>query len=85
MLMDGRENQNMEKYNIRFQSMDQIVNFVKWGEHIDKHMDLSAGVLDVDAKSMMGIVYMGLNKDLVLTVQGQLAENEKAVLRDYLS
>jgi hypothetical protein len=75
----------MEQYNIRFQTMDQIVNFVKWGESIDKPMDISSGVLDVDAKSMMGLVYIGLNKDLVLTVQGQLAEHEKADLRKYMS
>jgi phosphotransferase system HPr-like phosphotransfer protein len=74
----------MEKYNIRFQTMDQIVDFVKWGETIEDNMDLSSGVMNIDAKSMMGIIVIGLNRDLVLSVQGELTENEKDFLKDYI-
>jgi phosphotransferase system HPr-like phosphotransfer protein len=74
----------MEKYNIRFQTMDQIVDFVKWGENIEDNMDLSSGVMNIDAKSMMGIIVIGLNRDLVLSVQGELTENEKDFLKDYI-
>lgn len=74
----------MEKYNIRFQTMNQIVDFVKWGEGIEDNMDLSSGMINIDAKSMMGIILIGLNRDLVLSVQGELTENEKDFLKDYI-
>jgi hypothetical protein len=46
-------------------------------------MKLSSGTLNIDARSFMGIVIMGLNKELTLSVRGHLTENEKSVLASY--
>jgi hypothetical protein len=73
----------MEKYIVKFHSMEQIDNFVQWIENLCVDMNLSSGTLDIDARSFMGIVVMGLNKELTLSVLGHLTENEKAVLANY--
>jgi hypothetical protein len=73
----------MEKYIVKFHSMEQIDNFVQWIENLCVDMNLSSGTLDIDARSFMGIVVMGLNKELTLSVLGHLTENEKAVLENF--
>jgi phosphotransferase system HPr-like phosphotransfer protein len=73
----------MEKYIVKFHSMEQIDDFVQWIENLCIDMKLSSGTLNIDAKSFMGIIIMGLNKDLTLSVIGHLTENEKTVLANY--
>lgn len=71
----------MEKYHLKFQSIEQINDFLRWGDKIDGRMDISSGALNVDAKSLLGIMNVGLNREMVLSVQGQLTQKEKSGLR----
>jgi phosphotransferase system HPr-like phosphotransfer protein len=73
----------MEKYNLKFHTVQQVCEFVRWGEKVGWTMDLSTGSLDVDAKSIMGILIIGLDKEVVLSVHGQLSQEEKICLAEY--
>jgi phosphotransferase system HPr-like phosphotransfer protein len=75
----------MEQYNLKFHTVQQICDFVRWGESIDMTMDISTGVLEVDAKSIMGILVIGLNREVVLSVHGQLSQEEITCLAAYRS
>jgi phosphotransferase system HPr-like phosphotransfer protein len=75
----------MEQYNLKFQTVQQVCDFVSWGESIDMTMDISTEGLEVDAKSIMGILVIGLNREVVLSVHGQLSQEEITCLADYRS
>jgi phosphotransferase system HPr-like phosphotransfer protein len=63
--------------------MEQILDFVNWGERVDKTMDIKKGTLAVDAKSLMGILSIGLNREVTLTVHGRLEDEDKRFLVEY--
>jgi phosphotransferase system HPr-like phosphotransfer protein len=73
----------MEKYQLTFRSMEQILNFVNWGERVENTMDITKGSLAVDAKSLMGILAIGLDREVTLSVHGRLAEEDKRFLVEY--
>jgi phosphotransferase system HPr-like phosphotransfer protein len=75
----------MEQYNLKFQTVQQVCDFVNWVESIDMTMDISTEGLEVDAKSIMGILVIGLNREVVLSVHGQFSQEEITCLADYRS
>jgi hypothetical protein len=75
----------METYNLKFQSVEQLIKFVRWGEKVDGKMDISSGALNVDAKSIIGILNIGLNRDMTLSVYDHLSQKERLSLSDYIS
>lgn len=58
----------MRTINIAFQSMDEIVEFVRVVENYEEDMDLKVGNHIVDAKSLLGVMHLGTNKQLNLEV-----------------
>lgn len=52
----------MTKYLIRFQDMEHIISFVRKMEKLDLKADLVSGSLEFDAKSLMGLLTLNINK-----------------------
>lgn len=67
----------MEKYTIVFHSLEQIRDFVQWAEKISCQMDVSIGSITVDGKSLAGIAAIGLGREILLTVHGELSDTER--------
>lgn len=70
----------MEKYEIRFESVEDVQNFIKWAEKCPFDLDISAGSIHLDAKSIQGLLAMSLCKDMILTVHGKLSEDDLNVI-----
>ena len=76
----------MEKYSIEFKSINQIQIFIKWAEKIPYEMDLSRGSICIDAKSLMGLISLGINNPVDLIVYGWLsADTKQQLLQDVAS
>ena len=58
----------MSKKTVVFQNLDEIVRFVHKTEKYPFDMDMKRGKFIVDAKSLLGIVNMGFNKEIELKV-----------------
>lgn len=74
----------MRVYNIRFESVAQINEFIGIVEKFHCPMDLSYGGIMVDAKSLIGVMAIGTHKILTLTVfenLGSAFENKIAAFR----
>lgn len=70
----------MEKYTVILHSLERVQEFIHIAEKIPFQMDIGTGAVVIDAKSFQGIVAMGLNKKLSLTIHGKLT----AEMRDKL-
>jgi phosphotransferase system HPr-like phosphotransfer protein len=73
----------MEKYNVKFHSMREIEDFVQWIENVPGECDISSDNFNIDAKSFMGIIVLGLDRELTLSFQKDLSDKDKAVLDNY--
>lgn len=56
----------MEKYTIRFSTLDEIKDFVAKAEKCDFDIDLHYNHIWIDAKSLMGVMAAGINKELLV-------------------
>ncbi len=50
----------MEELEVYFQTMDDVVAFVRRANQIEEDVDLRFGHILVDAKSLQGVIAMGL-------------------------
>ena len=58
----------MNKTIVKFKNPDDIRNFVKTVEKYPFNMDMKSGKYIVDAKSILGLMTLGLNKKIELKV-----------------
>ena len=58
----------MNEMKITFKSPDEILEFVNTVSKYEFDMDMKKGRLVVDAKSILGIMNLGLNKVIQLTM-----------------
>lgn len=58
----------MRELNITFRSPEEVLDFIKKVEKYPFNMDLSRGSVVVDAKSLLGILNLGLNQVVSLKV-----------------
>ncbi len=65
----------VEKHSIIFRNIEQINQFVTLAEKYDCDMDLGEGTIVIDAKSLMAIIAVGVNKRMKLTVHGDIDED----------
>lgn len=54
----------MKSVEVKFTSINQIVQFVNIVEHYDSDMDLRHGRIVVDAKSLLGVLSLGIEKKI---------------------
>ncbi len=58
----------MNRKTVMFSSPDEVMNFVKTVERYPYDMDVKRGKSIVDAKSLLGLLNLGLNRKIELRV-----------------
>lgn len=53
---------------IRFNKVEDILEFVSLASSYPYHMDICCGSQTVDAKSIMGVMAVGIGRDLILKI-----------------
>ena len=73
----------MSKMQITFKNPDEIVDFVNTVCRYEFDMDLKKGKATVDAKSLLGIMYLGLNNVIELQMYSEDCTELKKELEKY--
>lgn len=64
----------MSEMKITFKNPEEIVEFVNLVSEYEFDMDLKKGRVVVDAKSLLGIMHLGLNSEIALQVHSDDCE-----------
>lgn len=73
----------MNKMQITFKNPEEIVDFVNTVCRYEFDMDLKKGKATVDAKSVLGIMYLGLNNVIELQMYSEDCAELKKELEKY--
>lgn len=63
----------MNKTKIIFETIEDIQEFSKIVKNYPFDMDMSKGSIVIDAKSLLGLMSLGTNNELILTIQGDFS------------
>jgi phosphotransferase system HPr-like phosphotransfer protein len=74
----------MSELSIMIPNREAVGDFVALTSKLPYEMDLVQGSKIVDAKSVLGIIYMGLGKVLNLKVRTENLADAKVSLKDYI-
>ncbi len=75
----------MKTKTIVFKSMDDVVNFVKKVENYPYDMDMKRGKYIVDAKSLLGLLNLGLQRKIELKVYADNCEDLWTDIEQYVA
>ncbi len=70
----------MTNTKIMFHSVEEIEEFVNHANTVANDIDLSSGSRMVDAKSMLGVLAMGVDKYLEMHFHGEMPSDFKKIL-----
>ena len=73
----------MSDVKLTFKTPDEIVEFVNTISRYDFDVDVKRGRIVVDAKSLLGIMHLGLNSTLELQVHSDNCEDLQTELAKY--
>lgn len=73
----------MSEMKITFKNPDEILEFVNTVSKYDFDMDLKKGRFIVDAKSLLGIMHLGLNSEIKLQVYSDDCEELQKKIAKY--
>lgn len=73
----------MSEMRITFKNPEEILDFVNTVSKYDFDMDLKKGRIVVDAKSLLGIMHLGINNIIELQVYGDDCEELKQEISKY--
>lgn len=73
----------MCEMKITFKNPEEILDFVNTVSKYDFDMDLKKGRIVVDAKSLLGIMHLGINNIIELQVYGDDCEELKQEISKY--
>ena len=73
----------MSEMKITFKNPEEILDFVNTVSKYDFDMDLKKGRIVVDAKSLLGIMHLGINNIIALQVYGDDCEELKQEISKY--
>ena len=73
----------MCEMKITFKNPEEILDFVNTVSKYDFDMDLRKGRIVVDAKSLLGIMHLGINNIIELQVYGENCEELKQEISRY--
>ena len=74
----------MSQRTIIFSSPEDVLNFVRTVEKYPYDMDLESGRAVVDAKSLLGLMNLGLNKEIELKVYDENCQDLFDEISEYL-
>lgn len=69
----------MDSFKIRLESTEDASDFNKMVMHYECDVDFKVGHFQVDAKSLLGIIDLGIGKDAIVT----LISDDKAVTEKF--
>lgn len=75
----------MSQRTIIFSSPEDVLNFVKKVEKYPYDMDLESGRSVVDAKSLLGLMNLGLNKEIELKVYDDNCQDLFDEIAEYIA
>ena len=75
----------MKSFKITFKSMEEILKFVNTVEKYDCAMDMRRGRFTVDAKSLLGVMNLGLNREIELKIYEENCEQLEQDISCYLA
>ena len=73
----------MSEMKLTFKNPDEIVEFVNIVSRYDFDVDIKRGRIVVDAKSLLGIMHLGLNSELELKMHSEECAELCAELEKY--
>lgn len=74
----------MDTIRVLFKSDSAVDEFVKKASSLPYDVNLGSGSRVVDAKSLLGVLYLGLNKVHDLTAPKEQLKNLRSVFSDFL-
>ncbi len=74
----------MKKVKIMLDSINDVKNFVKKANELTCEADLSLGKYVIDAKSIMGIFSLDLNREIELSVHSDNCDNFLQDIEKYI-
>lgn len=84
MAMDGRRGEIvMSNMKVTFKHPDEILDFVNTVSKYNFDMDMRKGHVVVDAKSLLGIMYLGLNSEIELKMYTDDCEDLREKIEKY--
>lgn len=75
----------MNCFNVSFSSPEEILSFLNTVEKYDIAMDMTRGRLTIDAKSLLGLMNLGLNNVAELRVYGEDCDQLKQEISRYVA
>lgn len=75
----------MSKMIIKFDTPEDIQQFVNIVENYPYEMDLVRGKFIVDAKSLLGIMNLGVNNKITLNVYSEICDELKTEISQYIA
>lgn len=75
----------MSQRTIIFSSPEDVLNFVRTVEKYPYDMDLESGRAVVDAKSLLGLMNLGLNKEIKLKVYDENCQDLFDEISEYFA
>jgi phosphocarrier protein HPr len=79
--MEMKEIKAMNCFNVTFKNPEEILSFLNTVEKYDITMDMKRGRLVVDAKSLLGLMNLGLNNVAELRVYGDANQLRQEISR----
>lgn len=74
----------MSRRTVVFSNPDDVINFVRTVEKYPYDMDMKSGKCIVDAKSLLGILNLGCNKKIELSVYGDECQDLFSNIKQYV-
>ena len=74
----------MNRKTVMFSSPDEVMNFVKTVERYPYDMDVKRGKSIVDAKSLLGLLNLGLNRKIELRVYEEECQEQFRNIEQYV-
>lgn len=75
----------MSQRTIIFSRPEDVLNFVRTAEKYPYDMDLESGRAVVDAKSLLGLMNLGLNKEIELKVYDENCQDLFDEISEYFA
>ena len=74
----------MSRMKVMFGNLDEINSFVNIIRTIPYDVDLSRGKFMVDAKSILGVINLGLHNEILVNAPEEANEHLKEEIKEYL-
>lgn len=75
----------MKKMKVVFKNVDEISNFVNIVSKYPYEMDLAKGRIVIDAKSLLGIITLGVLNEVDLIIHSDTSDDLRSEIGDFLT